>query len=115
MHTPNGKRISTAELNRLRLQAVALRLRKVPLKQITLQTGLTPPTILSAYTCFLTGGWSAVHTGARGRPPGSRRAQPYPDLRAAPRAMMASKSSVPVVAPGEIEVRGSVQLTYRLQ
>jgi len=62
-----GKRLSADDLNRLRKQAVRLRIEQKTYKEISELTGLTRPTITDAYKRFVAGGWAAVETGARGR------------------------------------------------
>lgn len=64
----NGKKLSPKELNKLRKEAVQLRLSGETLAAIKQKTGLSNPTIISAHKCFLEGGWEAVNTGKRGRP-----------------------------------------------
>ena len=62
----SGKRLSPDQLDRLRIEAVSLRLNKHSL------SGLSVPTIVDAFKDFRRGGWSAVRTMERGRPKGSR-------------------------------------------
>ncbi|WP_368411591.1 sulfate adenylyltransferase subunit CysD [Amphritea sp. 1_MG-2023] len=64
----NGKKLAPTALNKLRKEAVQLRLSGETLASIKQQTGLSHPTIISAYKCFIEGGWEAVNTGKRGRP-----------------------------------------------
>jgi sulfate adenylyltransferase subunit 2 len=61
------------EINRLREQAVRLRLAGTRLAEVAVQTGLSAPTIIGAYKAFLAGGWAAVPTRARGRASGDGR------------------------------------------
>ena len=61
--------LSTVELNRLRMVAVQLRLEEKTLGFISKNTGLSAPTIINAHKAYLSGGWSAVATKPRGRPP----------------------------------------------
>ncbi len=64
----SGKRLSPKELDKLRKEAVQLRLSGETLATIKQKTGLSNPTIISAHKCFIEGGWKAVNTGKRGRP-----------------------------------------------
>ena len=66
----NAKRMTAARLNQLRQEAVRLRLEKKTLKDIQQLTGLTAPTIIDAYKCFVGGGWAAINTAERGSPAG---------------------------------------------
>lgn len=61
--------LSMNELNRQRRAAVQLRLEEKTLGYISKSVGLSAPTIISAYKAYLAGGWSAVDTKPRGRPP----------------------------------------------
>ncbi len=63
----NGKKLSPIALNKLRKEAVQLRLSGETLASIKQKTGLSNPTIISAYKRFTEGGWEAVNTGKRGR------------------------------------------------
>lgn len=63
----NGKKLSPVALNKLRKEAVQLRLSGETLASIKQKTGLSHPTIISAYKCFIEGGWEAVNTAKRGR------------------------------------------------
>lgn len=60
----------TAEM--LRKKAVLMRLQKLTLDQIHAETGLSHPTIISAYKKFLAGGWKAVLSKDSGRPLGMK-------------------------------------------
>ncbi|GGK77241.1 sulfate adenylyltransferase subunit CysD [Amphritea balenae] len=64
----SGKKLSPTALNKLRKQAVSLRISGETLAAIKKTTGLSHPTIISAHKRFITGGWDAVDTGKRGRP-----------------------------------------------
>ena len=68
----NGKRTSPDQLNKLRREAVRLRLEKHTLKEISVLTGLTRPTIIAAYKRFVSGGWAAIETAQRGSPKGTK-------------------------------------------
>lgn len=68
----DGQHLSPAQLDKLRKTAVTLRLQKKSLNEIQLQTGLSHPTIISAYKKFLKGGWQALQSQPRGRPSGSQ-------------------------------------------
>ena len=57
-----------AELNRLRREAVALRLDGATLVDTRRQVGLSAPTITAALRAYRSGGWDAVDVGPRGRP-----------------------------------------------
>ncbi len=50
-----------------------LRVDGLSLSQISAQTGLSVPTVLSAVRAFEAGGWQAIDVGARGRPRGDGR------------------------------------------
>ena len=63
----NLNKLSPQALNKRRVQAVKLRLNGESLDQIQASTGLTHPTIISAYKTFLQGGWPAVPVKDRGR------------------------------------------------
>jgi len=63
-----------SQLNAQRRRAVQLRVDGRSLAQIRAETGLSVPTIISAYKAFTAGGWLAVDVGARGRPRGVGRA-----------------------------------------
>jgi sulfate adenylyltransferase subunit 2 len=60
-------------LNARRRRAVQLRVDGHSLSQISTQTGLSVPTILSAVRAFEAGGWHAIDVGSRGRPRGDGR------------------------------------------
>lgn len=60
----------TKKLDQLRKKAVLMRMRKKTLDEIQLETGLSHPTIISAYKKFLDGGWAAVSLKSSGRPTG---------------------------------------------
>jgi len=62
------------DLNARRRRAVQLRVDGRSLSQISGETGLSVPTILSAVRAFEAGGWHAIDVGARGRPRGDGRA-----------------------------------------
>ena len=68
-----GKKLSVQEINPLRIQAVKLRLEGKTLKEIGVATGLSTPTIISAYKAWQEGGWNAVLVRERGRKPGEGR------------------------------------------
>ena len=61
------------QLNARRQRAVELRLAGMTLEQIRSQTGLSVPTVIGAYTAFLSKGWSGIATPARGRRVGQGR------------------------------------------
>jgi sulfate adenylyltransferase subunit 2 len=65
---------SLQQLNQRRQRAVELRLAGKTLPQIHVETGLSAPTIISAYKAFLRAGWGGVATPARGRRAGVGRA-----------------------------------------
>jgi transposase len=67
----SGKRLSPDQLDRLRIEAVSLRLNKHSLSETRRFTGLSVPTIVDAFKAFRRGGWPAVRTQQRGRPKGS--------------------------------------------
>ena len=62
------------QLNAQRRRAVELRVDGRSLTQVRQETGLSVPTIISAFRAFTEGGWHAVDVGARGRPRGMGRA-----------------------------------------
>ncbi len=62
-----------AELNQRRRRAVELRLDGLTLNNIKESTGLSVPTIISAWQAFVAGGWQAIDVAARGRPRGDGR------------------------------------------
>ena len=64
----SGKKLSPTELNKLRKEAVQLRLSGETLSAIKQKTGLSNPTIISSHKRFIEGGWEAINTGKRGRP-----------------------------------------------
>ena len=64
---------NVSQLNAQRRRAVQLRVDGRSLTQIRGETGLSVPTIISAFKAFTEGGWHAVDVGARGRPQGSGR------------------------------------------
>lgn len=68
-----GKKLSVQEINPLRIQAVKLRLEGKTLKEISVLTGLSTPTIISAHKAWQEGGWNAVLVRERGRKPGEGR------------------------------------------
>lgn len=63
-----------SQLNTRRRRAVQLRVDGLSLTQVRGETGLSVPTIISAFKSFTEGGWHAVDVGARGRPQGVGRA-----------------------------------------
>ena len=63
-----------SQLNAQRRRAVQLRVDGRSLTQVRAETGLSVPTIISAFRAFTEGGWHAVDVGARGRPQGTGRA-----------------------------------------
>ena len=65
---------SLSQLNAQRRRAVQLRVDGRSLTQVRAETGLSVPTIISAFKAFTEGGWHAVDVGARGRPQGAGRA-----------------------------------------
>ena len=67
--------MSPDQLNELRHEAVKLRLEHKKLKDIRDLTGLSIPTIISAYKRFLAGGWHAIDTRERGAPTGLKTAK----------------------------------------
>ncbi|MBH3429067.1 sulfate adenylyltransferase subunit CysD [Pseudomonas alkylphenolica] len=70
---PHGNPLSVAQINQLRLRAVQLRIGGSTLKAISLDTGLSSPTIIAAYKAWQAGGWSAVPVRERGRKQGEGR------------------------------------------
>ncbi len=62
-----------SQLNAQRRRAVQLRVDGRSLTQVRAETGLSVPTIISAFKAFTEGGWHAVDVGARGRPQGAGR------------------------------------------
>ncbi len=74
----NGKKLNPQDLNKLRKQAVSLRLQQYSLNQVQQLTGLSHPTIIAAFNSFRSGGWEAVKVKQRGRPTGSG-SQPLDD------------------------------------
>ncbi len=64
---------SLSQLNAQRRRAVQLRVDGRSLTQVRAETGLSVPTIISAFKAFTEGGWHAVDVGARGRPQGAGR------------------------------------------
>ncbi len=75
----NGKKLSPTALNKLRKEAVQLRLSGETLVAIRQKTGLSNPTIISAHKRFIAGGWEAINTGKRGRPKSSTSGPGSPD------------------------------------
>ena len=69
----HGNPLSVSQINHLRLRAVQLRIAGKTLKAISQDTGLSSPTIISAYKAWQAGGWSAVPVRERGRKPGEGR------------------------------------------
>ena len=65
---------NVSQLNALRRRAVELRVDGHSLARVRVETGLSVPTIISAFRSFTEGGWHAVDVGARGRPQGTGRA-----------------------------------------
>lgn len=63
------KTLSPEHLSQLRKEAVALRIQNKTLREIQSITGLSRPTIISAYKKFLQHGWKGVPLKKRGRPP----------------------------------------------
>ncbi len=61
------------ELNARRRQAVALRLDGRTLAQAARASGLSAPTVVSAYKAWQQGGWKAVDVRPRGRKPAAQR------------------------------------------
>ncbi|MVV47031.1 sulfate adenylyltransferase subunit CysD [Pseudomonas sp. PB120] len=70
---PHGNQLSVVQINKLRLRAVQLRIGGSTLKAINQDTGLSSPTIISAYKAWQAGGWSAVPVRERGRKQGEGR------------------------------------------
>jgi len=62
-----------SQLNAQRRRAVQLRVDGHSLTRVRAETGLSVPTIISAFRAFTAGGWHAVDVGARGRPQGTGR------------------------------------------
>jgi len=62
------KKLSPDNLTLLRKEAVALRIQKKTLNEIQNITGLSHPTIISAYKQFLAHGWDGLTLKKRGRP-----------------------------------------------
>lgn len=69
----HGNQLSVPQINTLRLRAVQLRIGGSTLKAISLDTGLSSPTIIAAYKAWQAGGWSAVPVRDRGRKQGEGR------------------------------------------
>ena len=67
-----------SQLNAQRRRAVQLRVDGQSLNQVKDATGLSVPTIISAFKAFTEGGWHAVDVGARGRPQGAGRTLTQP-------------------------------------
>jgi sulfate adenylyltransferase subunit 2 len=70
---PYGNQLSVVQINKLRLRAVQMRIAGSTLKAINQDTGLSSPTIISAYKAWQTGGWNAVPVRERGRKQGEGR------------------------------------------
>lgn len=70
---PHGNQLSVVQINKLRLRAVQMRIAGSTLKAINQDTGLSSPTIISAYKAWQTGGWNAVPVRERGRKQGEGR------------------------------------------
>ncbi len=68
MQPASKKRQTVATLNASRRAAVELRLAGKTLAQTKSDTGLSAPTIISAFKAYEQGGWDAVAVGPRGRP-----------------------------------------------
>lgn len=68
MQAAPKNRQTVATLNTLRRAAVELRLAGKTLAQTKSETGLSAPTIISAFKAYEQGGWDAVDVGPRGRP-----------------------------------------------
>jgi sulfate adenylyltransferase subunit 2 len=68
----SGTTTTQHKLNQQRQLAVKLRLDGLILTDITRQSGLSAPTIISAHKAYLAGGWNAVNIKPRGRPTGDR-------------------------------------------
>ena len=65
---PNTQKLSAERLDSRRARAVQLRIDGEKLVAITQATGLSRPTIVSAYKAYQAGGWHAVTSAPRGRP-----------------------------------------------
>lgn len=63
----SGREIPVEALNERRLKAVRLRLEGASIEQAAKKTGLSVPTVISAYKAWRAGGWAAVPVGPRGR------------------------------------------------
>jgi len=68
----SGTTSTQHKLNQQRQLAVRLRLDGLTLADITRQSRLSAPTIISAHKAYLDGGWDAVNIKPRGRPTGDR-------------------------------------------
>jgi sulfate adenylyltransferase subunit 2 len=66
--------LSLQQLNERRRRAVEMRLAGSTLPAIRTATGLSAPTVISAYKAFLQSGWQGIATAARGRVNGQGRA-----------------------------------------
>lgn len=66
----DGQKTHQETSDLLRRQAVMMRLQKKTLDHIREVTGLSHPTIISAYKKFLQGGWAALDSKSSGRPTG---------------------------------------------
>jgi sulfate adenylyltransferase subunit 2 len=77
-----GRSDTTEVLNDRRRRAVEMRLAGASLAAIRAATGLSAPTVISAYRAFATGGWAAVPVKSRGRSVGQGR-RLLPDQEAA--------------------------------
>lgn len=67
-----GDEVGQNRMELLRTKAVSMRLRKKTLNQIQEVTGLSHPSIISAYKKFLNGGWRALESKKVGRPAGAK-------------------------------------------
>ncbi len=74
MNEPSSTRTETTEaLNQRRRRAVEMRLAGASLPVIREETGLSAPTVISAWKAFVAGGWSAVPVKSLGRQVGQGR------------------------------------------
>jgi sulfate adenylyltransferase subunit 2 len=63
----DGRSIKVEELNERRLRAVKFRLSGTSVAETAARTGLSQPTVISAFKAYQQGGWAAVPVAARGR------------------------------------------------
>ncbi|MFT6472309.1 MAG: sulfate adenylyltransferase subunit 2 [Neptuniibacter pectenicola] len=73
----SGENTNQKTADRLRKKAVLMRLHKKTLEQVRDVTGLSHPTIISAYKRFMEGGWDALVSKSSGRPVGAKGLKHY--------------------------------------